>query len=370
MLAAFSLQDGRLYYARVQASNDVDSGYFFDMPSAVAPWRVGTKMVFPALENFSLRLAEWKGDQYFVIDLQGHGVFLVVENMPLRELGAVISFFVFRGPEHHRGGNLTVISRMPVRNGVDMSLNQGIQTRTTLSLSLPLLKRGAGPATVSLDVPYDDSLSAHIEFDLSYFVFEDAAVELMTPSFGRMAHMKSDITKTSSQLVRFRLVCSPIVAIAEGGDGILISHAADLKLDSSMSFGFTAGDSAVHAWTCHTETQNTPEIIIGDCRDRHTNALLAFPDSHMVTIPSGALGASSVMTYHFKLTISVASRAPASNKMMVSLSNFTFPTITTSFVARYGVTGTAKVNDNDRLVVQGLSDGDLLSTFFVGVEMG
>ena len=130
-----------------------------------------------------------------------------------------------------------MMSREPVRDGVDMSLSQGIQTRTTLSLSLPLLNRGAGPATVSLDVFYDDSLSVQIEFDLMYFVFEDAEIKLMAPSFGPMSGgtlVRVDISEPEGQESR------PFFGLPSFFDAL--ADPAGLKVSFGNSFFATQVD--------------------------------------------------------------------------------------------------------------------------------
>ncbi len=83
----------------------------------------------------------------------------------------------------------------------------------------------------------------------------------------------------------------------------------------------------------------------------------------MLNILGGTLTPSSILTYNFELTLSQIGRAPAKSTMVVQVSNNSFPTVTTSFDARYDISGTAKMNDDDRLMVQGLSD--VLSTAFV-----
>jgi cysteine-rich repeat protein len=175
------------------------------------------------------------------------------------------------------------------------------------------------------------------------------------------ASMASDVTKSSSQVIMFRVVCPPVVTIVDGGDGILISHESQLKLDSSHSLGFGPTDLISYAWACHTEQKSTPEIIVGECRHKVSNQLLVLPATPIVHIPIGTLASSDFMSYHFKLMISLPGRAPASNSMPVVVSNRTFPTVTLSFVGRYDATGNAKVNDNDRIRLQGLSDASTTS---------
>jgi cysteine-rich repeat protein len=175
------------------------------------------------------------------------------------------------------------------------------------------------------------------------------------------ASMASDVTKSSSQVIMFRVVCPPVVVIVDGGDGILISQASQLELDSSHSLGFGPADPVSYAWACHTEQKSTPEIIIGECRHKVSNQLLVLPATPIVHIPSGTLASSDFMSYHFKLMISLPGRAPASISMPVVVSNRTFSTVTLSFVGRYDVTGIAKVNDNDRIRLQGRSDASTTS---------
>ena len=183
------------------------------------------------------------------------------------------------------------------------------------------------------------------------------------------ACMASDITKTSSQVVMFRVVCPPLVAIVQGGDGILISHSSQLKLDSSQSLGFGPTEPVSYSWECHTEQKSTPEIIIGECRHKASNQLLVLPATPIVHIPPNTLATSATMSYHFKLKLSLSGRAPASSSMPVVVSNLTFPTVTVSFVGRYDARGTAKVNDNDRIRLQGLSDASSTSFLWSAVKL-
>jgi len=175
--------------------------------------------------------------------------------------------------------------------------------------------------------------------------------------------MLSDVTMFSSHVVQIRVLEPPLVAIVDGGDGILISHTSVLKLNSSRSLGLGGEDAVTFSWKCYTEQEGSPEILIGECRDRQHNNLIALAKSPVLNIPGGTLAPSSILTYNFELTLSQIGRAPAKSTMFVRVSNNSFPTVTTSFVARYDISGTAKMNDDDRLMMQGLSDA--LSTAFV-----
>jgi len=170
------------------------------------------------------------------------------------------------------------------------------------------------------------------------------------------ASMASDFTKSSSSMAQIRIVCPPLVAIVDGGDGIFTSHQAQLKLDASHSLGFRPEESVKYSWKCHTQQANIPESIIGECREKQSNKLIVLPNTPVVQLASEILAASSVLSYHFKLTLSLPGRMPASSTMPVHVSNLIFPTITISFVARYDSTGVAKVNDEDRMLLQGISD--------------
>lgn len=146
------------------------------------------------------------------------------------------------------------------------------------------------------------------------------------------ASMLSNVTMFSSHVVQIRVLPPPLVAIADGGDGILISHTSALKLNSSRSLGLGAQDAVTFSWKCYTEQESTPEILIGECRDRQYNNLIALAKSPVLNILGGTSAPSSILNYNVELTLSQIGRAPAkkhngcsSVKQLVSYRNNLLP---------------------------------------------